>query len=92
MAADDTAFVHRDTRFSVQILSYAPIGTARSRVRRARALIARHGNGHAYQNYADLDLGGPLNAWYGDNLPRLRRIKAEVDPQNRFRITQGIRA
>ena len=91
VAADETAFVHRDTRFSVQILSYAPIGTARSRVRRARALIARHGNGQAYQNYTDLDLSGPLNAWYGDNLPRLRRIKSEVDPENRFMFAQSIR-
>jgi hypothetical protein len=31
--ADATAFVHRDARFSVQILSYAEIATARRRVR-----------------------------------------------------------
>ncbi len=85
-----TAFVHRGARFSVQILSYAPIGTARSRVRRARALIAPHGDGHAYQNYADLNLADPARAYYGANLRRLREIKASVDPDDRFRITQGI--
>jgi FAD/FMN-containing dehydrogenase len=86
----DTAFPHRDARFSVQVLSYAPIGVAKSRVKRARARIAPYGNG-AYANYADPDLKGPLRAYYGANLQRLRRVKAQVDPANRFRPAQGIR-
>jgi FAD/FMN-containing dehydrogenase len=90
--AGATAFVHRDPRFSVQILSYAPIGTAQARVRKARATIAPFGNGQAYQNYADLDLADPLHAYYGKNLPRLREIKRRVDPDRRFRPTQGITA
>jgi len=85
-----TAFVHRDVRFSVQILSYAPIVTARGRVRRARAHVAPHGNGGAYQNYADLDLRHPRRAYYGANLRRLREIKAAVDPERRFTTAQGI--
>jgi FAD/FMN-containing dehydrogenase len=91
VAPGATAFVHRDVRFSVQILSYAPIGTARPRVRRARALIAPFGNGGAYQNYADLALRSPRRAYYGANLARLRRIKAAVDPDGRFAPAQGIR-
>ena len=90
VGAGATAFVHRDVRFSVQILSYSPIGTARPRVRRARALIAPFGNGGAYQNYADLDLAHPRRAYYGANLARLRAIKAAVDPENRFRPAQGM--
>jgi FAD/FMN-containing dehydrogenase len=89
--AGATAFVHRDVRFSVQILSYTAIGTARARVRRARARIAPHGNGGAYQNYADLDLRDPRRAYYGANLERLRRIKAAADPEGRFTTAQGIR-
>jgi FAD/FMN-containing dehydrogenase len=86
----DTAFPHRDEHFSVQILSYTNIPTARSRVKRARALIAPYGSG-AYANYGDPDLAGALRAYYGANLPRLRKIKGEVDPANRFRPAQGIR-
>ena len=89
---DATAFVHRDVRFSVQILSYAPIGVSRPRVRRARALIAPHGNGGAYQNYADLDIRNPQRAYYGSNLRRLRSIKAAVDPEGRFSTAQGIKS
>jgi FAD/FMN-containing dehydrogenase len=75
----------------VQVLSYAPLATARSRVRRARRLIAPHGNGQAYQNYADLGLSAPLTAYYGPNRRRLAAIKTAVDPENRFRPAQGIR-
>ncbi len=90
VAADATAFVHRDARFSVQIVSYTSLATARSRVRRARARIAPFGDGQAYQNYADPDLRDPLAAYYGANLARLRAVKAAVDPQRRFRTAQGI--
>jgi FAD/FMN-containing dehydrogenase len=86
----DTAFPHRDARFSVQVLSSAPIPVARSRIRRARATIAKFGSG-AYANYADPDLGNALRHYYGANLPRLRRVKEEFDPANRFRPAQGVR-
>ena len=92
VAADATAFVHRDARFSVQVLSYAPIGTAKSRVARARAMIAPYGDGEAYQNYPDLALSDPLQAWYGANLPRLRSIKGTYDPDGRFAFAQDIPA
>jgi FAD/FMN-containing dehydrogenase len=88
---DATAFVHRNVRFSVQILSYTSIGTATQRVNRARRLIAPHGNGQAYQNYSDLDISNPLTAYYGSNRARLTQIKTTVDPENRFRPAQGIR-
>jgi FAD/FMN-containing dehydrogenase len=91
VAPRDTAFVHRHVRFSVQILSYASLGTARDRVRRARRLIAPHGNGQAYQNYSDLDLSHARRAYYGANLARLVSIKTAVDPADRFRPAQGIR-
>jgi hypothetical protein len=92
VAPDATAFVHRSARFSVQILSYAgDLGTARSRVAAARAKIAPHGNGQAYQNYADPSIAGATKAYYGANYARLQSIKATVDPDNRFRPKQGIR-
>jgi FAD/FMN-containing dehydrogenase len=87
---DDTAFPHRTARFSVQVLSYAAIPTARARVTAARRRIAPYGGG-AYANYADPDLANATRAYYGANLERLRRVKREVDPANRFRPRQGIR-
>jgi Berberine and berberine like len=90
---DATAFVHRNARFSVQILSYAgDLRTARSRVAAARRRIAPHGNGQAYQNYADPNLSGALHAYYGSNYARLKQIKRAIDPNDRFQLAQGIRA
>ena len=79
VGAAATAFVHRDVRFSVQILSYQPVAPARAAVRRARAAIDAYGDG-AYQNYADPDLSGALRAYYGTNLPRLPRSSAQSIP------------
>ncbi len=91
-APDATAFVHRKVRFSVQILEYAALGTAVADVARARGLIAPFGNGQAYQNYSDPRIKRPLRAYYGANLARLREVKRAVDPDDRFRPAQGIRA
>jgi FAD/FMN-containing dehydrogenase len=91
VASDATAFVHRNVRFSAQILSYTSLAIARDRVKRARAKIAPYGNGQAYQNYSDLDLAGARHAYYGANYERLVAIKTAVDPANRFRPAQGIR-
>ena len=86
-----TAFAHRDVRFSVQIASFTSLGTAEAVVARARRLVAPLGNGRAYPNYADLALRNPQRAYYGQNLPRLRQIKRQVDPDDRFTTAQGIR-
>jgi FAD/FMN-containing dehydrogenase len=91
VAPSATAFVHRRTRFSVQVLSYTSLATAKARVKAARRRIAPYGNGQAYQNYSDPDLSGARRAYYGANYERLVRIKTAVDPANRFRPAQGIR-
>jgi FAD/FMN-containing dehydrogenase len=87
---DATAFPHRHARFSVQVISYRDIATARAQVRQARRTIAPYGGG-AYFNYADPDLAHATRNYWGANLQRLRRVKREVDPANRFRPRQGIR-
>jgi hypothetical protein len=85
----DTAFPHRDERFSVQILSYAPVAVARARVSRARRRIAPYGHG-AFANNADPHQRDPRRAYNGMNLPALRAAKHAFDPANRFRPRQGI--
>ena len=88
---DDTAFPHRNARFSVQVLCYTAIADRPRRAcERARSCIAPYGSG-AYANYADPDLTNAIRNYYGANLERLRRVKRDVDPANRFRPSQGIR-
>ena len=47
--------------------------------------------GGAYVNYQDDTLGPDwLNLYYGDNLPRLRTVKKQYDPDNFFAFPQSI--
>jgi FAD/FMN-containing dehydrogenase len=93
-AADATAFVHRDMLFSLQYLAYfngAAAGRASRRwINGVWQTLRRHVSGEAYQNYIDPDLDHWQRAYYGANLPRLREIKKQVDPDFRFRFPQAI--
>jgi FAD/FMN-containing dehydrogenase len=92
-APDATAFVHRSTLFSVQILTYFDARGLAAGIdwkRRATGLLRPHVSGAAYQNYIDPDLDGWRRAYYGRNLPRLRAIRATVDPENLMRFPQSI--
>ncbi len=86
-----TAFVHRDERYSIQYLAYHDDGGAASRawLRRMHAIVAPHADG-AYQNYMDADLRGWRGEYYGRNLARLEQVRAEYDPDRRFRSPRGI--
>ncbi|KAG0293970.1 hypothetical protein BGZ96_001954 [Linnemannia gamsii] len=44
----------------------------------------------AYQNYIERDIPNGLQAYYGDNMPRLIEIKKNVDPDNIFTFPQAI--
>ncbi len=93
VAADHTAFVHRETLFSVQILTYfGPQGLADGVAwkRHVTHVLRPHVSGAAYQNYIDPDLDGWAHAYYGRNLPRLREIRSAVDPENLMRFPRSI--
>ncbi|MEA2291143.1 MAG: hypothetical protein QOF17_163 [Solirubrobacteraceae bacterium] len=90
VAADATAFVHRDALCSIQYLDYGPIAAGSAWVRAARRALAPHVSGEAYQNYVDPDLAHWRRAYYGSNLARLEAIKAAVDPHRVFDFAQAI--
>jgi len=96
IAADATAFVHRgNTRYVMQYYmqwdnpsaSDANIAMMRTLYASMRPFVS----GGCYVNYCDLDLGdGYAKAYWADNLPRLMKIKAQVDPNNIFRHAQSV--
>ena len=98
-ASDETAFVHRDSRFlSTANLSWSEDDARRPDVvRRATewqdrlyGLVNAAGAGGAFQNFPDSSLVDWRARYYGGNLPRLEAIKAAVDPTNVFRFGQSI--
>jgi FAD/FMN-containing dehydrogenase len=96
VAADATAFVHRgNTRYSIQyVMQWDSATSTDANIAMMRTLYAAMRpfvSGGAYVNYCDLDLGdGFAKAYWGDNLPRLMQIKAQVDPNNVFRHVQSV--
>jgi FAD/FMN-containing dehydrogenase len=98
-ARTDTAYVHRDSLFSLNyrvfvddpgLASAENTAAAQTWVDGGFATIDPLSNGEAYQNWVDPDLAGWKQAWYAENYPRLAAIKAARDPHGFFRFAQGI--
>ena len=87
VAADATAFPHRDALATVQI--YAG-GTDPRPVAEVQAALAELVGAGAYVNYLDPDQQDWAQAYYGGNLPRLRETARKLDPDGVFAFPQGL--
>lgn len=83
-----TAFPHRQASFN---LTFAPGWTEPRHdeqyidwARTAQSRMAPYSTGGVYANYLDRDDGDRAPAAYGENLQRLRELKARFDPQGLF--------
>jgi FAD/FMN-containing dehydrogenase len=93
---DATAFVHRGTtKYLIQYyMEWGSAAATDANIAMMRTLYAAMRpfvSGESYVNYCDLDLGdGYARAYWGDNLPRLTKIKTAFDPKNIFRHAQSV--
>ncbi|MBB1256061.1 FAD-binding oxidoreductase [Streptomyces alkaliterrae] len=97
-ATGSTAWVHRDALNSC----IATVTLDDSRLGEEDRQAAEHwldgvfravdpySNGRSYVNFPDLDLPDWADAYYGSNLPGLRRVKRRYDPHGFFRFAQSI--
>lgn len=96
VAPDATGFPHRGVatmtaQFDVVLDPDQPRAPQVTRLADLAQLVAdQAAEGRAYLNYADRDLTDYANAYWGQNLERLQRIKAEYGPLNLFRGPQSI--
>jgi hypothetical protein len=96
IASDATAFAHRgNTKYLIQYYKeWTDPAASDANIAMMRTLYTSmrpHVSGGAYVNYCDLDLGDRYaKAYWGDNLPRLMKIKASVDPKNIFKHAQSV--
>jgi FAD/FMN-containing dehydrogenase len=97
LAPEDTAFVHRGAiacaQYSVTYRSASPspavVAAARKWLDKTQSSFAPYAKG-AYQNYIDPTLPDWAEAYYGTNLPRLRKVKGVYDADDVFHFAQSI--
>ncbi len=92
---DDGAVGNRDARFITGFAGTWPPGTPADPhigwVRSSWETIREFSTGGNYVNFQLADDGEErLAAAYGDNIDRLRRVKARYDPENLFRVNRNI--
>jgi hypothetical protein len=95
IAPDATAFAHRDgTLFCLQYGSVwmSPGDTPKrlDEMSQFYATMRPYVSGAAYVNYCDTDLKDWPDAYWGQNLARLKQIKSAFDPSNVFHHTQSV--
>ena len=95
--ADATAYVHRNANFMFQVEpewtprdSPKTVAAMKSWLSEYFAAMAPYLLPQSYQNFPDRSLTNFAEAYYGDNLPRLKRVKKQYDPDNLFRFAQSI--
>jgi FAD/FMN-containing dehydrogenase len=91
----DTAFWHRDALATIQVYASASTqdqGQVTQSVNDVVAGLATAGAIGAYVNYIDPALPDWMNAYYGDNAARLKKIARTYDPNNAFHFAQSIQA
>jgi FAD/FMN-containing dehydrogenase len=88
------AFVHRDP--SVDLFSWAfwTFDTHKDKsiewLDKLGTIASAMGSGRRYQNYPRRGTPNFLEAYFGQNLERLKEIKAKFDPNNIFWFEQSI--
>ncbi len=97
VAAKDTAYVHRDSDFILEMeASWSPLDTPDQVQRQLAWLTAyfadmqRFVKKQSYVNFPSRDLPDWLNAYYGQNVDRLCAVKRQYDPDNVFQFAQSI--
>lgn len=99
VAADATAFVHRDNHWLMVVGLYWDVATNRNAAllrgahdwqdRFYGAMLPATDHG-AYQNFPDPSLGDWRQAYYRGNFAKLQTVKRAVDPDRVFNFAQAI--
>jgi hypothetical protein len=94
VAADQTAFAHRDARFAANIAGIWPDPADTDRtirwVRDYWTALQPHAEAGGYVNFMAADDEGRVRDNYGPNYDRLAAVKAVYDPDNLFHLNQNI--
>jgi FAD/FMN-containing dehydrogenase len=94
VAADATAFGHRDANFAMVVLAASSDPSQdegnKKWVRNYSKALAPYSEAGGYVNFMDGDDTKRVKANYGANYNRLASIKRKYDPDNVFKVNQNI--
>ncbi len=94
VGVNDTAFPHRDARYSVIFSGSWPDPADNEKniawVREAHAALKPWSEDGGYGNFMSDTEQDRVQANHGPNYPRLRAVKKRYDPDNLFRVNQNI--
>ncbi|RIB10397.1 Glucooligosaccharide oxidase [Gigaspora rosea] len=96
VAADETAFVHRNILYGIQL--YMGLNGDSTTNKKCVDQINNFGTNYqksfnitnSYQNYIDKDLDNWQTRYYGSNYQKLVSVKKKFDPDNFFHFPQSI--
>jgi FAD/FMN-containing dehydrogenase len=86
VAADATAFAHRDQRFLLEHIG----SPGAAWVDRSWEITHAEGSGRVYPNFPDLALTDWATAYHAENLARLVAVKRAYDPDRVFTFPQSL--
>ncbi len=94
VGAADTAFSYRNAKFAEVIVGVDPDPANKDKLiewgRSYWEAVHPYAESGAYVNFMMEEGAARVEATYGPNYARLRRIKAKYDPTNLFRVNQNI--
>lgn len=95
MDPEDTAWRHRDANWSMVIAGVDPdpsnVPVIEEWAKEYWKALNPHTVGGAYINFMMEEGEDRIRATYGDNYPRLQKVKGRYDPDNFFHVNQNIR-
>ncbi|KAJ5281437.1 hypothetical protein N7478_006809 [Penicillium angulare] len=94
IASDATSYAHRDVLIWLQLYTINLLGpvseTEIDFLEGVNKIVTNYEVPYAaYPGYVDPRMSNSAEAYWGSNLPRLRQIKEEIDPDNVFRNPQS---
>jgi len=90
VGATDTAFPHRGSLATAQIYQGSTAASARTAVGEVRDTLGDLIGAGAYVNYIDSGIKDWGAAYYGPNLPKLRKVAQQYDPDGVLSFDQSV--
>jgi hypothetical protein len=90
VGATDTAFPHRGSLATAQIYQGSTAESARTAVNEVRDNLGSLIGDGAYVNYIDAGIQDWGTAYYGPNLPKLRKVAQQYDPDGVLSFAQSV--